>query len=88
MNLHNSIIFLYGRFVSTDFINKNKTTLLRAKNKRTKSGMAEALQENTPLATGLAHCISTHYKEGSIAQYARQVGHFHQLVPPSRKGFT
>lgn len=50
--------------------------------------MAEALQENTPLATGLAHCISTHYKEGSIAQYARQVGHFHQLVPPSRKGFT
>lgn len=38
MNLPNSIIFLYRRFASIDFIDKNKTGLLRAKNKKTKSG--------------------------------------------------
>lgn len=38
MYLPNSIIFLYGRFASIDFIDKNKTGLHRGKNKKTESG--------------------------------------------------
>lgn len=49
MYLPNSIIFLYGRFASIDFIDKNKTGLHRAKNKKTKSGNIQV----PPPATGL-----------------------------------